>query len=480
MMRRNVSCYREINQDRMEEFCSKGYKERHFFPHRLYYLPKSCPDGYPITFKLFGHIDPKQIFEIVLYAISPAIDEFPRELFFDSDLIWHQQQFGRVGQIATANLMIDHRRLYSMILISDIVQRISRARTYKTRIKKNFDGWAYMLLNGVVNFALENSMKELCFMTSELALETTDPTRVVQRDLFERVYDRAVGNIFPVQKNGRWWTLDLMEHRNCVIVPEKKEEIIEKQKTVCIAHDIEKGLGHMEVDPDFADSLNKSAPLYLQDMLSIEKEFSLRATYNVVGCMLSEVRKSIEANGHCLAFHSYNHQIDKPWLYSRTRTHKVVRHLLTRLKKNTAYRYGGQLIKCRGIDYRIRGYRPPRSKITLELTDENMCYHNFEWLASSKWSLEMGWHPEMKNGIVRIPIILDDFDMYIKGMSYDTWEQEAFRLVKQYEFAVICLHDCYANFWLPHYRTFLDKITKIGKTKTLNEVADEVILTSSC
>ena len=41
-----------------------------------------------------------------------------------------------------------------------------------------------------------------------------------------------------------------------------------------------------------------------------------------------------------------------------------------------------QLPRCREVDYRIKGYRPPRSQITPELSDRNLLFHNFEWLAS--------------------------------------------------------------------------------------------------
>jgi len=45
-----------------------------------------------------GQCNLDQLWEIVIYADSPVIDEFPQALFFDDDVIWHQQQFGKSGQ----------------------------------------------------------------------------------------------------------------------------------------------------------------------------------------------------------------------------------------------------------------------------------------------------------------------------------------------------------------------------------------------
>ena len=131
-------------------------------------------------------------------------------------------------------------------------------------------------------------------------------------------------------------------------------------KIVCVCHDIERGFGHVETDPDLAALADKTGPNNLLKMLRIENELGVKATYNVVGCFMNEVRAIIEADGHCVAFHSYDHKINTD-----------------------------QLAYCREIDYRIKGYRATQSKITAELTDENLCFHNFEWLASSAYSLRI-------------------------------------------------------------------------------------------
>ena len=57
------------------------------------------------------------------------------------------------------------------------------------------------------------------------------------------------------------------------------------------------------------------------------------------------------------------------------------------------------------------------------------------------------------------------------------WQVPA--VIKKNNFVAFGLHDCYATYWLPRYREFLAKIKNLGQFKTLNEVADEIILANS-
>jgi len=85
----------------------------------------------------------------------------------------------------------------------------------------------------------------------------------------------------------------------------------------------------------------------------------------------------------------------------------------------------------------------------------------------------------MENRIVKIPIHFDDFDLYKRKIGYEDWSQRAMDIIKENDFVAFCLHDCYADLWLPHYKEFLQNIRRLGKLKTLNEVSNELILTSS-
>ena len=442
----NIGRFREIAPHRSAEFLAKGYKQRHVFPHRMYYLPKCGPDGFKLATWMCGECDLNQIWEIVIYANKPVIDEFPQEIYFNDDLVWHQQQFGKAGQIATANLVLDGHRLFSMVHISDLVQRISRKREVKTRIENRFKGWHHVLLNSILNFAAEHHVETIYSPTSRWALTHTDPKRTVQAELFERIYDRAIGQHFCTVREGNWWAWDVAENRSRLIAPDRGSEILQNEKTICLCHDIERGFGHLETDPDFAALATEKSPNHLREMLAIEKQLGIRATYNVLGCLFDETRAAIEEDGHCIAFHSFDHNI----------------HI-------------DQLSKCREVDYRIKGYRPPQSKLTAELTAENLCFHNFEWLASSDYSLGIS-SPMMANRIVKIPIHFDDFSLYQRTATYEDWTQMAFEIINNNEFVAFCLHDCYAAFWLPHYKEFLEKVSRLGKFKTLNEVSSEIIL----
>ncbi|HSP87920.1 MAG TPA: hypothetical protein VLN45_07285 [Ignavibacteriaceae bacterium] len=445
----NISRYRLISSDRVEDFFSKGFKKRHFFPHKTFYIPKPGPDGYKIASRIFGKINSAEMFEVVVYAISPVLDEFPGELFFNDDLVWHQQQFGKKGQIATASLLVRDKNLYSMIHLSDVVQRIALVRKYKTKIENRFKGWPVMLLNSILNFGLEKNLENIFIPTSELALEHTDKKRNVQKDLFLKIYDSFVNRYYKTEKINGWWKINLKENIEKVVISEKRIEEIKKEKTICLAHDFEAGYGHIGLDQELVETANKNYSFYLKEILSIEKEFNLPVTYNVVGSLFNEVKDQIKNEGHCLAFHSYNHKIEE-----------------------------AQLDKCRLVDYRIKGYRAPQSKITSDLSLENLLYNNFEWFASSEYSLKIN-QTKHENGIIKIPVTFDDFSMYDKKISYQDWEEKAIQTIKEIDFVSFSLHDCYAKYWLPHYRNFLKKIHDLGKFKTFNQVAEEEFLRSS-
>jgi hypothetical protein len=75
--------------------------------------------------------------------------------------------------------------------------------------------------------------------------------------------------------------------------------------------------------------------------------------------------------------------------------------------------------------------------------------------------------------------MFDDYSMYKDKISYQDWEDKAIRTVEENDFVAFCLHDCYAQFWLPHYKNFLNKIHNLGKFKTFNQVAEEEFLYNS-
>jgi hypothetical protein len=452
----SAAIYREITAARRDEAVAKGFNLRHFFPHRFYYLPKCGPDGMKLAQWMCGTTDPAACWEIALFADESVLEEFPPELFFDDDVVWHQQHFGRAGHIASADLVVGGECLYAMAHVSDIVQRIARRPAHRTRIEKRFRGWHHMLLNSIANFALESGAACLRSPVAEFARLHTDRQRVVQRDFFERTYDRDIRIRFPAARaDDRWWTIDARTLEPLALLGTRQREPMPIERVVCIFHDTERGRGHVDVDPAFAALAERTAPAHLTTMLAIERAANVRATYDVVGVLLPEVRGQIEAGGHCLAFHSYDH---------------------------TAAAEGAppppQLRACRTVDYRIKGYRVPGSRLTAELTDAQLCAHNFEWLASSAQSLAFT-DPAMTRGVVRIPIHFDDFPLHTGRMAYPEWEQRALETIRSRQFTAFGLHDCYADRWLASYPSFLAQLRSIAALKTADEVAFDVIFRNS-
>jgi peptidoglycan/xylan/chitin deacetylase (PgdA/CDA1 family) len=444
-------------ESRRAEAVTRGFLSRHFFAHRVHYVPKCGPDHLKLARWMRGPTTADACWEVILYAEPPALDPFPASLFFDDDLIWHQQQLGQVGQVATANLVLDGSAVYANALVSDLVQRIARRREFKTRVETTFHGWCHVLLNAIAGFARRHGARALFVPTAALAMRHTDRSRMIQPPLYERIYDRAVHARFDAAPDGEWWRVDLPANAHRLLALEPREAPVpETPKTICLVHDTERGFGHEDVEPEFARAAAVSAPAHLEAMLEIERAHGQRATYAVVGCFLDEVRPRIEAGGHAVAFHSYDHGAEDP----------------------AAGPEGSQLRRCRRIDYRLKGYRAPRSIITPELADDSLAYYNFEWLASSVSSLATRV-PVLAGGIVKIPVAFDDFPLHRRAMTYPEWEARVLRLVDEHDVVALGLHDCYADHWLPRYPGLLDQLARSGALTTLDQLAARVMLASS-
>jgi len=443
------------------------------------------------------------------------MDEFPEELFFDNDIIWHQEHFGKPGQIASANLIIDGDKLYSLDRISDIVQRIYLRKEYRTRINSCFRHWHHMLLNSILNFAVERNLTCVYSPSADFLIKKFYNGGVkpkVDRRLFDRIYDRDVKMHFDVEQKDGMWLIDVKKNYHKLIIPEKRDTIVkDDKKTICIFHDIEKGLGNIGVDPGFAKSGDNDAATTLKKILRIEKEVNVITTYNVVGSILIEVRKSIEKDGHCIAFHSYNHQISRQPVtnymcdesailtlisklgYKVTYCINVIRKLLSLnpvgyKPVSTVYRKVinkmrqklslppiiNQLAECRNVDWRIKGYRHYQPQKISAVSDYDLCYYNFEWIAIDEKLPEA--KPTLQNRVVKIPVFCDDYEINKHHLSYEGWEKKIVERIKQSDFTAISLPDYNANYWLSHYSNFLEKVRSLGQLKTFEEVADQVFL----
>ena len=334
-------------------------------------------------------------------------------------------------------------------LVSDVVQRIGRRREFKTRIENRFKGWARLLVHASIGFALDRGLSRVFVARADWALQHTDPARTVGRDLFDRIYEHSVGPPFRALPGDRWWVLDVATNESAVLRADARRFPATSGPYLCVCHDIERGWGHLE-DPRFAAEADAVAAASLERMLELEAAAGLRATYSVVGFLLPELAETLRDAGHCVAFHSFDHAAPgEPGA-------------------------NDQLRRCREVDYRIKGYRPARSVLGPELTDENLAFHNFEWLASSRYSLG-GAGLGFASGIARLPLLFDDFDLH-QGLDYDVWERTALETLRGAEFAAFSLHDCYAPTWLSRYRVLLEKVKEIGEARTLDAVAADLLL----
>jgi peptidoglycan/xylan/chitin deacetylase (PgdA/CDA1 family) len=474
-MESQAARYRDIAQSRLAEHRALGNAERHFFAHRIRHLRRCGPDGLQLASRMCRVRDPEALWEIAIHALPPAIDHFPEELFFDADLIWHQRHLGLPGHVATASVALDGRTVWCVTYLSDIVQRSSRRQDYRTRIDNRFKGWTLWMLNDVLDFARERGCTEVRSPTSDLVLQHTDPARTAQPEIYRRIYDRSVTRWFEATRRGPWWVLDVERNARRLLRPEPGSTSVAAERTICVCHDIERGLGHRGVDPALTKLADAAADRWLDEMLNVEQAAGVKATYNVVARLLPDVRGRIEAGRHAIGFHSYDHSIDVWWPVSQWSRRIRRRFVPSAAADATPI---DQVTGCREVDYRIRGYRPPRSRITRELNDTNLCWHNFEWLASSTHSLRLD-SPTLRRRVVRLPILVDDYPLYTHRLTWQEWEARVLHSVARRDFTAVSLHDCYAASWLPHYGALLDRLQQLGRLVTLDEVAARTFLTTA-
>ena len=172
----------------------------------------------------------------------------------------------------------------------------------------------------------------------------------------------------------------------------------------------------------------------------------VRATYSVLGTLWREKAPLIAAHDdHAVAFHSFDHRCEDL----------------------------SQLARVRRVDLQVKGYRPPRSVITAEVTDYTLAYWNFEWLLSSARSLGCS-EPRLENGIVKIPIQLDDWGLHTGEQTVAQWMQRLDALVAAHDFVAIGLHDCYARHWLDGYGELLEQLKGAGELWTCDQVVHRV------
>ncbi len=316
----------------------------------------------------------------------------------------------------------------------------------ETQVETHFKHWYAVLFNAVLDYCAATKLSILYSPTGEQIVKNT--TKPITPDLFLRIYN------YPEKRYvchrvrlgpAEYWEIPVDANLPHLIRLRRSELPTgpdnRNRRQICIFHDIEENVSTDISAAACADNLAR--------MLTIEKELGVDATYDVLGSLFERKRSEIWAFNprHSIAFHSFNHHIED----------------LT------------QLQRCREVDLRVRGYRPPRSRITAELEDYNLTYFNFEWLASSAFSF--GFHScRLENGLIKIPIDLDDYPLFTGAVAYEDWEQNLLERARESQFFAFGLHDCYAERWLTRYPELLVKLRKIGDLVSADALCDRIFL----
>lgn len=429
-------------------FAACGLRRAEVFNHRVAVIPKQYPDtfllleqrGVPQADLKTGHF-----YQINLY--SQDISGFPDELFSSRKVNWHNQQLGESGLIAAAGLYRKDSSLVITAMQSDLCQQLYRhvelKRSCKAKIEKRFAAWHRVLFNAILDFASENGLSSVCTPTADWILASTK--KQVQPNLFRRIYDLVVSPYHRrkvTRDYAEYWEIPLAENEHLIarLSPYTERQNEGDQKaSICIFHDIEE-----DVDTEVSKA---ECCANLKEMLRVEKSQSVHATYNVLGTLFTAKRQRIEESDsrHCSAFHSFNHDLSDE----------------------------SQLAQCRQVDLQVRGYRPPQSVITPELTDYRLSFLNFEWMASGERSLGSRTCT-LQRGIVKIPIFTDDYPLFTGQLNYEDWERQIVERVRSQKFVAFGLHDCYGRAWLDHYGELLDRLQSLGTFVTADQVCDSV------
>jgi len=432
--------YWSVTSERRPEFLGRGFKGRHVFPHTLHYLPKAGPGALRFSAHMCGITDPAAQWEILLHATSPRLDGVPRELFFDDDIVWHKRQYGMDGHVAFGFVAVDGDRMFGLNYVADVVQRISRRRELKTRIETALRGWAYMLLNGLLNFAVEMRIRTFFSPTAELVMQNSRPA---QPALFERIYDHAVGALFVVRRQGPWWVIDVEANRHRLVRPEPRTAPTRPEAMFCLVHD----LGTRDTAGRPAVTGPFQAMRLVEDTARVAKELGWPVTFIAPRAVFDEVRHRVAGEGHALGFASDDA------LASRE--------------------LGAELVRCRSVDQRTKGYRladarPAESREAVEL-----CYHKFDWLLVAG-SRTKGAMLALERGVVNIPISLDD--RALAGLESDTWASELDAIVNTRLPVVVSLGESWSRLDLDRRRRLLERVPIQVDVKTCDQLSEAFTL----
>ena len=215
---------------------------------------------------------------------------------------------------------------------------------------------------------------------------------------------------------------------------------------VCFYHDIEQDFDS-SADPEVCRDV-------VRRFAELEQRYGARATYDVVGKIQTEqpdLLEIIRAAHHEVAFHSHGHHRD--W--------------------NKDY-YAEEVALCRAASALPRGYRSPRSQWGRE-TLEALWENGFLWSAENEPRTPEPYF--IHKGLVRLPILGDDWPAHTGRQSREDWVAEFRAAVDSRVFTAVGMHDCVAaeepDAWLATWEEMLKIASKKGlQMLTFSEAAD--------
>lgn len=489
--------YHEITAERKPEFIARGYKGRYFFPHRAVYLPKPLSDQAAIAKRSWGIDEPEALCSVALYASEELIERFPRDLFFDHEVMLHDEHMGRPGLVATAHLYRDGDKLYTDEHQSDLVQRIAARREHKSQVEKRFGSWHHMLLNSILHYAAMEGFTELHVATAQAVLGS-HLNREVDPRLFERLYDRDIQLHFNPQRRGRSWVIDVAAHRDKLVeLTPASEPLASPERTVCIFHDVASGL----------PGGRQQTTRLVGQMLEIEQDQGVESTYNLAGCLIDDCFESIRDAGHATGFHSFHHRAyryhphpaDNEAVLMRAitavyrRLDYTVRRRLSLspgrpqaasvIRRSIVNRLRGvlgikpvmdPLFLCREHQFYVKGYRPTPQDLAAGQNDLHLFERACEWVL--KASAQDGAMPLKQNsGLIHVPIA-SEFSGDALQQPFEQWQGGALELAHAAPFTVLGLHAVNANDWLEHYPAFLQQLKGSAELQTVQQAVDQFYL----
>lgn len=429
-------------------FTEHGFRAREFFAHEIVWFAKPYPDT---MLKLDARGVPRARVEagrcLQVNVYSSQLDGLPDELFTDRAVNWHGQHFGKRGLIAAAGLFVEHGSAFVTLLQSDLCQQIFRSphlrRAASARLNNRFRYWYLVLFNAILDLARDLGLDAVYSPTAAHILATT--AKPVSPELFVQIYD-SVAHRYQCRKQtvGRaeYWVVPLMLNDERIApLSEATEAGLTRRprKVICVTHDVEEDVDTTVGKPECREALAR--------MLAIERAHGVRTTYCILGTLLGEKAPVIAAHDdHAVAFHSFDHRVEDL----------------------------SQLERVRRVDLQVKGYRPPQSVITAEVTDYALAYWNFEWLLSSARSLGSS-EPHLEKGIVKIPVHLDDYPLHTGALTPAEWMRRLNALIAAHDFVAVGLHDCYARHWLDGYGQLLAQLERSGELWTCDQVAHRVL-----